>query len=210
MPKFVSFILPRHKADRFNDCRLHDLLSRERTPCYSIWTLGVGIRAQVAGSVDDVVGDICVLFNVREEYGQQIGQNEELEICLERNQLRREEIAKHPTFWYTNPLLGPHPKTLSLLGTPLTAGCELIVKNPRSLTWASFSAMTFISDDAPCSDQGSESTFPRQKSRNTALNVLNSVGDPQTFRASSFYKIRQQGPDGRPLWMRTVCFNETP
>jgi len=104
------------------------------------------------------------------------------------DQLQKQEIAKQVTFWYTNPLLGPHPKTLSLLGTPLTAGCELIVKNPRSLIWASFSAMTFISEDGPCSDHGSEGTFPRQKSRKTALNVSNSVGDPQVFRASSFCK----------------------
>ena len=47
----------------------------------------MGIGAEVAGSVDDVVSDVCVLFNVREEDGQQVGRNEELEIRLERNRL---------------------------------------------------------------------------------------------------------------------------
>lgn len=87
MAKFVSLVLPCHKADRLNDCGLHDLLAREHTPCYGIWTLRVGIGAEVAGSVDDVVSDVCVLFNVREEDGQQVGRNEELEIRLERNRL---------------------------------------------------------------------------------------------------------------------------
>jgi len=87
MTKFVSLVLPRHKANCFDDCGLHDFLAREHTPCYSVWTLRMGIRAKVTGSVDDVVGDIRVLFNVREEDGQQIWRNEELEIRLGRNQL---------------------------------------------------------------------------------------------------------------------------
>ena len=146
----------------------------------------MGVRTEVAGFVDNVVGDICVLFDKREEDSQQFGRNKELEVRLERDQIQRGKTTKQLTFWYTNPLLGPHPKTLSLLGTPLTAGWELIVKNPRSLIWASFSAITFISEDGPCSDHGSEGTLPRQKSRKTVLNVSNSEGDPQIFRASSF------------------------
>ena len=83
MAKFVSFVLPCHEADRFNYRRLHDLLSREHTPRYSIWTLRVGIRAEVAGSIDDVVSDVCVVFDMREEDGQQVGRNKEFEIRLE-------------------------------------------------------------------------------------------------------------------------------
>lgn len=87
MAKFVSLVLPCHKANRFNDRGLHDLLAREHTPRYSIWTLRVGIGAEVAGFVDDVVSDVCVMLNVREEDGQQVGRNEELEIRLGRNRL---------------------------------------------------------------------------------------------------------------------------
>jgi len=47
----------------------------------------VGIGAEVAGFVDDVVSDVCVMLNVREEDGQQVGRNEELEIRLGRNRL---------------------------------------------------------------------------------------------------------------------------
>ena len=83
--------LPSHKADRFNDCGLHDLLAREHTPCYSIWSLRVSIRAEVTGSVDDVVSDVCVPFDVREEGGQQVGRNEELEIRLEGDVSYEEE-----------------------------------------------------------------------------------------------------------------------
>ena len=89
--KFVSLVLPSHKADRFNDCGLHDLLAREHTPCYSIWSLRVSIRAEVTGSVDDVVSDVCVPFDVREEGGQQVGRNEELEIRLEGDVSYEEE-----------------------------------------------------------------------------------------------------------------------
>ena len=95
--KFVSLVLPCHKADGFNDCGLHDLLAREHTPCYSIWALGVGIRAEVADSVDDIVSDVCVVFNVREEGGQQVGRNEEFEIRLgsESAMMRRGHQMNH-------------------------------------------------------------------------------------------------------------------
>lgn len=54
----------------------------------------MGIRAEVAGFVDNVVSDIYVLFNAREEESQQFGRNEEFEVCLEGNQLQRRETTE--------------------------------------------------------------------------------------------------------------------
>ena len=94
LTKFVCLVLPCHKADCFNDRGLHDLLSREHTPRHGIRTFRVGIRAEVAGFVDNVVSDIYVLFNAREEESQQFGRNEEFEVCLEGNQLQRRETTE--------------------------------------------------------------------------------------------------------------------
>ena len=47
----------------------------------------MSIRAEVAGFVDDVVGDVDILLDMREEDCQQFGGNEKLEVCLERDQL---------------------------------------------------------------------------------------------------------------------------
>jgi hypothetical protein len=87
--EFVRLILPCHKADCFDDRRLYDLLAGEHTPRHGIRTFGVGIRAEVAGFVDDVVGDVKILLDVREEDSQQFRGNEELEVGLERDQLQK-------------------------------------------------------------------------------------------------------------------------
>jgi len=49
----------------------------------------VGVRAEVTSFIDDVVGDVDVLLDVREEDGQQFRGNEEFEVSLEMDQLQR-------------------------------------------------------------------------------------------------------------------------
>jgi len=92
--KLVCLILPCHKADCFNNCGLYNLLAREHTPRHCIRTFGVGISTEVAGFVDDVVGDVSILLNVRKEDSQQLRGNEELEVGLERDQLENRGMAK--------------------------------------------------------------------------------------------------------------------
>ena len=54
----------------------------------------MGISTEVAGFVDDVVGDVSILLNVRKEDSQQLRGNEELEVGLERDQLENRGMAK--------------------------------------------------------------------------------------------------------------------
>ena len=54
----------------------------------------MGIRTEVAGLVDDVIGDVNILLNVRKEDSQQFRGNEELEVGLEMDQLQKREMSK--------------------------------------------------------------------------------------------------------------------
>lgn len=67
LAKFVCLVLPCHEADCFNDRRLHNFLAREHPPCHGIRTLGVSIRTEVAGLVDNIISDVDVPFDVRKE-----------------------------------------------------------------------------------------------------------------------------------------------
>ena len=70
LAELIRFIFPGHKANRFHDRGLDDLFTGEHTPRHGVWTFGVSVRAEVAGFVDYVVGDVHILLYPREEDGQ--------------------------------------------------------------------------------------------------------------------------------------------
>src|SRR5712671_5286215 len=89
-------------------------------------------------------------------------------------------------FWYTYPLLGPQPNVLSLLRMPFTAGCELIVRNPRPLILASCPAMTDVSLSTGWSDQGNAESWLKQNFWKRDVTSLKVDGWSHSLIASSF------------------------
>ncbi len=62
--------LPCHEADGLHDGRLNDLLAGEDAPRHRVGPIGMGVSPQISSLIDNVVGDIAVPFNMREQKGE--------------------------------------------------------------------------------------------------------------------------------------------
>lgn len=92
----VNSYLPRHETDSLHYRGLDDLFAREDTPCHRVGPIGVSVGSQVAAFIDNVVSDIAVPFNVREQAVEQRRLDEKLEIrlvwCDETDQRKTEPL----------------------------------------------------------------------------------------------------------------------
>ena len=62
--------LPSHEADCFHNGGLDNLLTREDTPCNSIWTIRLRVCLQVASLVYRIESDVAVPLDDRKEHSQ--------------------------------------------------------------------------------------------------------------------------------------------
>lgn len=80
--------LPGHEADSLDDGRLYDLFSGEDTPGHGVGPVGVIVCPEIATFIDYVVGDVGVLLNLGYQGGEELGREEELEVCLMKRSYR--------------------------------------------------------------------------------------------------------------------------
>lgn len=73
--------LPCHETNSFHNGWLDDLLSREHAPCDGVWTR-LSVRSEVTALVDDIVCDIRVPLDMRDQRVEEFGRDEELEVRL--------------------------------------------------------------------------------------------------------------------------------
>ena len=76
--------LPCHEADRLDDGGLYDLLAGQYAPRHSIRSVRVSVGTKVAAVVDDVVCNVDITLDVRNEHLEQLRGHEELKVGLHR------------------------------------------------------------------------------------------------------------------------------
>jgi len=74
--------LPRHEADSFDYGRLDDFFAGENAPCHSVRTFRMGVRPQITVSVEDIVCDVAIAFDMHDQPRKQVGLDEKFKVRL--------------------------------------------------------------------------------------------------------------------------------